>query len=452
MTANPWVGIALVLALLGTLMAVVHLYQQRCAPASEKARKLFHLGAGLAALTFPWLFHAVWPVLLLAGLTLPAMVALKRVRALRHGLGRVLFGVERESLGELCFPVGVCLLFVLSFGHPLLYVIPVLILTFADTMAALIGVEYGRMRYTVTEGHKSVEGSVTFFLAAFLSVQVPLLLFSNTGRPQTLLIAATIGLLVMMAEAVAWRGLDNLFIPLATYFLLTTLLAADIAGLLLHLTVAAGLTAVALGWRERTTLNDGAVMGAALGGYAIWTVGGWLWLLMPFLLFASYRPLTHATESDRSRAHDVRVVVSVAAAGLLWLTLARWLGRPALFYPFTIAFAAQLAMIGIVRHATATPAEPLVALLRRNVAASWFVLVSVYALTDGLRPVFAVHAFTGLLGVCLAAVAFYRTQPGLRGGPVAPVLWGREAACAGVGSAVGLLPLALSMTAKIAGV
>ena len=50
-------------------------------------------------------------------------------------------------MGEFYFPVAVAVVFVLARGDTLLYLIPVLTLTVADSVGALIGVRYGFARY-----------------------------------------------------------------------------------------------------------------------------------------------------------------------------------------------------------------------------------------------------------------------------------------------------------------
>jgi phytol kinase len=273
----PVLGIALVLLSLGALMAAVRFYQVRFTAPPERVRKLFHVGSGLITLTFPWLFHSAWPVLLLAGITLPAMLALRYVRGLRRGVGSILHGVDRASLGELYFPLGVAAVFLLSLGHPQLYVIPVLILTLADTAAAFVGIEYGRLRYTTVKGQKCWEGSIAFFVVEFFSVHVPLLIFSTTGRGETLLVATIVALSVTLAEALVWDGADNLVIPVASCLLLKTFLMEGQTSLALQLVVLAALAALAAIWRQ-TPLNAGRLRDAILGASLVWTPGGWLWL------------------------------------------------------------------------------------------------------------------------------------------------------------------------------
>jgi hypothetical protein len=170
---------------------------------------------------------------------------------------------------------------------------------------------------------------------AFFSVHVPLLLLSEVGRAETLLIALILGLLVMLLEAIAWRGLDNLFIPLGGYLLLRTHLEMDVVALLTRLGITIVLVVLTLTWRKRTTLNDSAVLGATLVGYLSWSIGGWRWLLPPLIVFLCYPLLMRRIDPelpaiDRQkmpwlppaetygwvRVHNIYAVLSVAAAGL----------------------------------------------------------------------------------------------------------------------------------------
>ena len=105
------------------------------------------------------------------------------------------------------------------------------ILTVADPIAALVGIRYGQLRYVIAGGEKSAEGSVAFLIVTFLSANVLLLLFTNTGRAETLLISLVLAILATGLEAVGRRGLDNLYVPLGTGLCLKTLLELDVTGL-----------------------------------------------------------------------------------------------------------------------------------------------------------------------------------------------------------------------------
>ena len=222
-----WLGIAIVLAALGGLLGALRLYQKWGKPQPELLRKILHVGMGLVACSFPWLFDGSWPILLLGALSLVGMVALRTVKTLSGSVGTVVSGVGRISFGEIYFPLAIALqwhIFLFESGpfeyRVLLYCIPLLLLTVADAAAALVGVNYGSVRFATADGVKSAEGSLAFFLCAFLCVHIPLLLGSDTGRVETLLIAVLLALVAMLFEAIAWAGLDNLLLPLVGYLLL----------------------------------------------------------------------------------------------------------------------------------------------------------------------------------------------------------------------------------------
>ena len=275
LVANPWLGMGIEVLLLATLMGALRVCQRRYALSPEASRKLFHVGGGLTTLAFPLLFHSAWPVLVLAPVTIGTLLALKYVRGLRGGLGNVLYGVERHSLGEVYMPLSITLVWVLAGGNALLYVVPVLVLALADPAAALIGMRYGRLRYTSVDGEKSVEGSLAFFAVAFCGALAPLLLFGGVEQPAALLIALDVALLAMIAESVAWRGLDNLFIPLVSFSLLKTLLPMHLPGLAAQLAITSALAVFALFWHRRMARNRGALMGATLSAYLVLVLAGW---------------------------------------------------------------------------------------------------------------------------------------------------------------------------------
>ena len=176
-------------------------------------------------------------------------------------------------------------------------------LTFADATCALVGTRYGMTRYLGAS--KSLEGSVAFVVVAFFCVHVPLLLWSDVGRAESLLIAATLALLVMLLEGSAWRGLDNLFIPIGGYFLLRAYLSLDAAALLPRLLVTVALVILIVLVRRRTTLEDDSLVAGAFLCYVAWAVMGWRWLSAPLAIGVGYRWLSPPTPDNSRRMHDV---------------------------------------------------------------------------------------------------------------------------------------------------
>lgn len=450
---NDWLNVLLVLGALLGLMLGLRAWQRARSPNSELVRKLVHIPMGLLTLSFPWLFASPWAVTVLGGLAIAFLLALRLVMPLAKRLGKVLGSVERRSLGEVYFTSSIVALFwlaTLSDVPPteqrLLFVIPMLILTLADAVAALIGVRYGQTRYTTDEGFKSAEGSLAFFMAAFFSVHIPLLLFSPTGRAETLMIAIILGLLVMVLEAIAWRGLDNLFIPLGSFLLLSAHLSMTITELVWRLVVTVLLVVLVLAWRRNTTLNDSAILGVAFVGYIAWSLGGFPWLLPPLLLFLAYPwfvPWTAAPAAALTRPkvsarrwfqtelgpqpgqiHTIVAVLSVSAAGWLWLVLASLgepgstlLGdRPLLLYPYTLTYAANLAVIGVAGISSEQywHSRHWLAVAQFSLKAWGIVFLPMLVFVFGLSPAAGLAVLVSLPLVWLSAIAFFAAQPRLR--------------------------------------
>jgi phytol kinase len=459
---NPWLAVALVLTILGGLIIGLRFFQRRYDPHPELVRKLLHVPMGLITLTFPWLFNSPVPVLVLAGIAIATLSLLRLYPPLQQSFGSVLGSVERRSLGEIYFPISVALVFWFSQGQPLLFCIPILLLTLADAIAAIIGIRYGKFRYTTTDGYKSAEGSIAFFTVAFFSIHIPLLLMSDTGRAETLLVSLILGLLVMLLEAIAWRGIDNLLIPVGGFILLKTHLSMSVPDLSIRLILTLVLVSFVLCWRNRTTLNDGALLGTALFGYLSWTLGGWLWLLPPLILFITYpfliawvdqekTPLSsleqkimpwlptnpHSQPRQWERIHSVHIVLSVSAAGALWLTLFGIFDRSAFLYPYTLAFAANLAVIGV---AGLSPVNywrsPHLFSVAGYILKAWILLFTPLFLVTGFSMM---QAIIGLAVTSGVAIAYYLTQPYLRHRSTDTVAWFCRAIYTTLGSLLGAL-------------
>jgi phytol kinase len=180
-----------------------------------------HIGSGIIALNIPWLFENTQPVLLLCGISLAGLLTIKHSNYLKRNIGRVVGDVDRRSSGDIYFPLTIAVLFLLAKGEPLFYCIPILILTLADAAAALIGIFFGKLHFETPDGVKTVEGSLAFFLVAFLCAYLPMLYFTDFGSKEILLMAFLLAFLLMIVEAAfGWSGLDNLLIPVTGFLIL----------------------------------------------------------------------------------------------------------------------------------------------------------------------------------------------------------------------------------------
>lgn len=233
MIENPYISMVWVLILTSGLMGTIRIIQKRYAPHPEWCRKLMHIGSGIVALSIPWLFQSLWPVLLVCATSIAGLVAIKHLRYLKQNIGRVVGDVKRKSSGDIYFPLTIAILFLLSKGDPLFYCIPIMILTFADAAAALVGIFYGVWYYETRDGVKTIEGSLAFFLVAFFCTYMPMQLFTDLGSTEIMLIAFLLAFLLMIVEAAfGWKGLDNLLIPVIGFLVLKAAIDCSLAELI----------------------------------------------------------------------------------------------------------------------------------------------------------------------------------------------------------------------------
>jgi phytol kinase len=163
--------------------------------------------------------------------------------ALDNHVSGVLDGVGRKSLGEFLFPITVAGLFVAAQGDRAAYLIPLLVLTFADAAAAVVGRRYGTVRYPTPGGCKSLEGSLAFAVVTFAAVHLPLLLLGRVaGAWESVLVAVVMALVLAVVEAMATGGWDNFLVPAGALVMLRELAGAGVP----PLAVMAGVAGIAV--------------------------------------------------------------------------------------------------------------------------------------------------------------------------------------------------------------
>ena len=181
----------------------------------ESSRKLLHTLLGLLLCPLPWLFHTAPPVIALCLTYVALLLSTRHCNYLAKRVCPVIHAVPRRSAGDLFFPLAVALLFLTTRHDKPAYLAAMLTLTFADTAAALVGQRYGQSPYTTPTGAtKTLEGSAAFATVAFAGTHLPLLLIGDTTRAQSVLIALTVAIVLTLAEALSFAGLDNLLVPL----------------------------------------------------------------------------------------------------------------------------------------------------------------------------------------------------------------------------------------------
>jgi dolichol kinase/4-hydroxybenzoate polyprenyltransferase len=214
-------GIPLAIGFVSALMLTVAQLRRRLALDPEATRKIVHIGSGMLAMSFPWLFREPVHVVITCAISALLLAVCRHTELFPCRLKNVLGGVNRRSGGEYYFPLAVAAVFLLSRGDLALFLIPVAVLTFADTAAAVIGSRWGLTRYFALAGRKSVEGSGAFFVVALVFGAVMLSLLTDLGLTTVWLIAWWMAVATTLTESISTGGTDNLSVPLVAYLFLS---------------------------------------------------------------------------------------------------------------------------------------------------------------------------------------------------------------------------------------
>lgn len=185
---------------------------------SETQRKLVHVSVGLFSLCLPLFFNKTS----FAIFALCALIALLMLRfsPIKNTYGAAVHSVKRSSWGDILLLVSVSVLFFLSKGDPVLYVLPLAVITISDACAAVIGTEYGRLKFGTNDRKKSVEGTVVFFVVTWIVCAIILIMTPTIPRESIISLTTIISSFSALVEASSWHGLDNLFVPLGIFALL----------------------------------------------------------------------------------------------------------------------------------------------------------------------------------------------------------------------------------------
>ena len=196
----------------------VELLSRRLGLDPEVSRKLVHLCAGLSAAALPLIlsFHQV--------VALGLVFALVMAASQRPNLLPSIHGVQRSTLGEVCFPLAISIT-ALLFPDRALFAYAIATMAVSDVAAWAAGRRFGTARLPLSGSSKTYAGSAAFFVATLVIGAVLLPRLSH-GVPPALLLAAPVALAATLVEALSRRGLDNLLVSPVTAALLWALQVA----------------------------------------------------------------------------------------------------------------------------------------------------------------------------------------------------------------------------------
>ena len=316
-----------------SLFVIAEILRKKGAKA-EMTRKFVHFGGAFVTIFFPFILTSHWTVLALA-----IGFALIMLFTKKFGWLQSVHGVMRKSDGAIYHPIAIytCFLYSQILNQPMFYVISILILAISDALAALVGKSYGANEYLVEVGtRKTIEGSVTFFLTSFLIVHLILLLTTQTGRLESVLIALLISIMVTVFEGVSLKGADNLFIPIGTMFILSKNITPTVEGISFQIFALIGfLIGYLIVMLPYKRIGFSGVTLLGLINYIIWALLGNIYaiILFGFSFICAKTNLILNYDCEESDAYRVRPIFYILTVPVICAFLAGFVGQN-IIYPF----------------------------------------------------------------------------------------------------------------------
>ena len=218
--SNLWFKIAIAAVWVGGIVLIAELLHRYTTTDPEKIRKIVHIGTGQVILLAWWLEIPAW-VGIAASILASTIALLSYKFPILPGIN----SVGRKSLGTFFYALSIGIL-VAWFWHiqqPYYAAIGILIMTWGDGLAALIGQKYGKHLYKIGGIQKSWEGSLTMAIVSFLVTIV--ILFAVQGNIwQIYLVSLAVAIFATALESFSKLGVDNLTVPIGSAALCFSLL------------------------------------------------------------------------------------------------------------------------------------------------------------------------------------------------------------------------------------
>jgi phytol kinase len=211
-TPELWLHISIVGLGLGAIVLAAETLHRRTSTSSELARKVVHIGTGNVILIAWWLQIPAW-VGISASIIASIIALLSYYIPFLPGIN----SVGRKSLGTFFYAISIGVL--VAWFWPIQQfhyaAIGILVMTWGDGLAGLIGQQFGQHPYEVWGMKKSWEGSLTMALTSY-AVTCLILLSVQGNVWQTWLVPIAIAIIATTLESFSKLGLDNLTVPLGS--------------------------------------------------------------------------------------------------------------------------------------------------------------------------------------------------------------------------------------------
>ncbi|HEY9705375.1 MAG TPA: diacylglycerol/polyprenol kinase family protein [Allocoleopsis sp.] len=212
---STWLQIMIVGGYVTIIVLIAEFINRYNSTDPERIRKIVHIGTGNVILLFWWL--KIPDFIAISASIIAAIIALL---SYKFNILPGINSIGRQSLGTFFYAVSIGVLVALfsPLNQVHYTVLGILIMTWGDGLAALIGQKFGKHKYEIFGIKKSWEGSLTMLFVSFMISN--LILFSvGIDIIHTLITSLIVAIIATILEAFSKLGLDNLTVPLGSAIL-----------------------------------------------------------------------------------------------------------------------------------------------------------------------------------------------------------------------------------------
>ncbi|WP_460199958.1 diacylglycerol/polyprenol kinase family protein [Scytonema sp. NUACC21] len=207
-----WLQIAAVAIWVFSILLVAWKVNSRDNKDPEVVRKIVHIGTGNIILLAWWLNIPAY-----VGIAASILASATTLLSYRFPILPGIDSVGRKSLGTFFYSasIGILIAWFWLIEQPHYAVLGVLVMTWGDGLAALIGQRFGSHKYNIFGRQKSWEGTLTMAVVSCL-VSISILLYVQGNIWQSWLLSLAVALVAASLEVFSLFGIDNLTVPLGS--------------------------------------------------------------------------------------------------------------------------------------------------------------------------------------------------------------------------------------------
>ena len=334
---NEWSLFILFFSSIVILISLSELVQKQKLWSNNTNRKIIHITVGIAVSITPHIFMTnIQPVLLALIFLIVNLFSYKnnKLKSFHH--------IGRDSYGTIFFPLSYLLLCIPFWNYSGHITISMMLLAIADPVASIIGENiYSPTSYNLIGDRKTYQGSIGMFsCSTFIVFILSNYFFNQWGIYFQIITSISVGLAVTIAEALSYKGSDNLTVPLISFLFLELFVHLEqgdnLKKYFLVITIIVIILYIAY---AKQYLSISGFLGASMMAVLLFGFGGETYLYPLVIFFITSSILSNFNIKNNTIKQSNRNISQVYANGgiALFICVINYFFNHTLMYPCLLA-------------------------------------------------------------------------------------------------------------------